>query len=185
MNSNPQGFGFPLISDDVGNLQGIWLIPMKPPVKGYIYQVFEDIEYQTDGATRSFPTGSRKLRFTSSEDNRDATTIYSDIVDSFAETFFTSSGVFVDKEKTVVGTREITEFTASRREGETEQRVNETIIGTRTRTFWRTDPVAQTFMVDENAPYGIYITGIDLYFRKKDPILPVEVFFVDTEGVFL
>ena len=184
VNSNPQGFGFPLISDDVGNLQGVWLVPNgRPPVKGYIYQgVLEDVEYQTDGATRSFPTGSRKLRFTSNEENRDSNSVYSDIVDSFAETFFTSSGVFVDKEKTVVGTREITEFTASRREGETEQRVDEVVIGTRTRTFWRTDPVAQSFMVDENAPYGIYITGIDLYFREKDPLLPVEVFFVDTEG---
>ena len=38
------------------------------------------------------------------------------------------------------------------------------------------DPIAQTFFVEEGAyPNGVFITAIDIYFRTKDPVLPVNV----------
>ena len=40
----------------------------------------------------------------------------------------------------------------------------------------RDDPIAQTFFVEDAAyPNGVFITACDLYFRSKDPILPVSV----------
>lgn len=40
----------------------------------------------------------------------------------------------------------------------------------------RVDPVAQTFFVDPiDYPNGMFVTSIDLYFRTKDPYIPVTV----------
>ena len=73
-NSDPKsapGFGQPLITDDEGNLQGVFLIPNgRPPVKGSkFFGNLNEVDYQVSGRTRSFKTGERSFRLTSSKVN--------------------------------------------------------------------------------------------------------------------
>lgn len=43
------------------------------------------------------------------------------------------------------------------------------------------DPIAQSFFINETQnPYGIFLSSVDLYFRSKDEIVPVEVFIRPT-----
>ena len=116
--NNQKGFGQPIITDGVGNATGVFLMPNgRPPLQvitdedgNEFNQILispsslESVQYETSGPTRSFSTGSRRLRFTSNKDNRDSTLEQSDLVDTYAQKTFTSSGVFMDKQETIVGT---------------------------------------------------------------------------------
>lgn len=43
------------------------------------------------------------------------------------------------------------------------------------------DPLAQTFFVNnQQNPYGVFLSSVDLFFRSKDEIIPVEVFIRPT-----
>jgi len=90
-----KGFGQPLLSDDVGNFSGVFLVPNgRPPVAGTRFTTLEAVQYQTSGDTRSFNTGTRKARLTSSIVNAKDL----ELVEAFAETEFVSSGVLLDKQ---------------------------------------------------------------------------------------
>ena len=174
-NTNPQGFGFPLMSDDVGTLTGVFLIPNgRPPVAGSIFNGnLNDVQYVQSGPTRSFNTGQRKLRLTSSATNEKDPSQ----VEGFAEADFVASGVLLDKQETIVSTR-IPSFNTTSRVTGSETRVLEN-QETTSNYF---DPVAQTFLVDENNPEGVFVTELDVFFRTKDAKEAVEVFLVSTEG---
>ena len=97
-----KGFGQPLLSDDVGNFSGVFLVPNgRPPVAGTRFTTLDTVQYQTSGDTRSFNTGTRKARLTSSVVNAKDL----ELVEAFAETEFVSSGVLLDKQETIVATR--------------------------------------------------------------------------------
>ena len=188
-NNNPGGFGQPIVTDDVGNLSGVFIIPNgRPPVPLTLFNgVLSDVAYQTEGPTRSFTTGTKTLRFTSNSTNMDSKKIESTVVDTYAQTNFTASGVITDKQETVVSTRVPSDFEASVREGQTQREVTtiETFNGETSRSSVRVhdhDPICQTFLIDGSYPNGVFVTEIDLFFRKKDPVTPVEVFLVNTEG---
>ena len=174
-NTNPQGFGQHLLSDDVGTLTGVFLIPNgRSPVAGSTFNGdLQQVEYNTSGPTRSFTTGQRTLRITShplnSKDNSQ--------VDGHAEAVFTASGVIMDKQETIVSTR-IPSFATTTRVTGTETRSQES-TETSANYF---DPVAQTFLVDDNSPEGVFVTELDVFFKDKDPNQPVEAYLVSTEG---
>ena len=171
-NSNPGGFGLPIISDDLGQITGVFLIPNgRPPVEGSKFKRrMRRVKYKTSGPTRSFPTGQRTFRLTTSiNNNTDVTAI-----EGFAETDFVSSGVLLDKQETIVSTR-IPRFSARTR------------IREQTRTIQRPqprpeDPVAQSFKVDNNSPNGVFVTDLDVFFRTKDPVQGVEAYLVTIDA---
>ena len=92
--NNQKGFGQPIITDGVGNATGVFLMPNgRPPLQvitdedgNEFNQILispsslESVQYETSGPTRSFSTGSRRLRFTSNKDNRDSTLEQSDLL---------------------------------------------------------------------------------------------------------
>ena len=127
-NTNPGGFGLPLVTDATGNFSGIFLIPNgRPPVEGYQWTGnLADVQYKTSGNTKSFSTGTRTFRLTSDKLNRGDKTI----VETIAENNFVSSGVIQDKQETIVSTR-IPEFAAAPdvTTGRTENRVESSTSG--------------------------------------------------------
>ena len=157
-----------------------------------VNQIFDgymqNIEYELSGPTRSFPTGQRILRFTTEKDNRDYTSAESDIVDSYAESVFTASGIVADREKTVVSTRAVQGFDHNRTVlDRVINEVEETQDIQRTFRFFnrpvrRDDPVAQTFEVDNNHSDGIFVTDLEVFFRTKDPVAAVQAYLIPTEG---
>jgi hypothetical protein len=106
---NSAGFGNPLLTDDAGVFQGLFLIPNgRPPVKDYKFRGrLEDIQYRTSGSTKSFTTGTKSFRLNTDKLDRSDRTF----VESLAETNFVSSGVIQDKQETIVATR-LPEFSA-------------------------------------------------------------------------
>lgn len=191
--TNQKGFGQPIITDGVGNATGIFIMPNGRPPQQTITledgteenQIFrgdlESIVYQTSGPTRSFSTGSKRFRFTSSPTNRDSTLEQSDLVDTYAQKMFTSSGVFIDKQETIVGTKVVDEVRATNVAGE--QRITRVDVETNiTQTWHYYDPVAQTFQVDQNYKDGIFVTELDVFFRTKDNTQGVEAYLLPTEG---
>ena len=173
-NDNPKGFGFPLMSDDVGTMTGVFIIPNgRPPAANQTFSDMKNLSYVTSGPTRSFTTGTKTLRITSSSDNRKDPTL----IEGFAEADFVSSGVLLDKQETIVSTR-VPGFSHS-----TE------VIATETRQLTSTtqeanyfDPVAQTFLIDENNTDGLFVTSLDVFFKTKDKTQGVEAYLVSTDG---
>ena len=201
-NTNPGGFGLPLVTDDTGCFSGIFLIPNgRPPVEGYQWTGnLADVEYQTGGNTKSFSTGTRTFRLTSDKLNRGDKTI----VETIAENNFVSSGVIQDKQETIISTR-IPEFDTAPdvTTGRTENRVESSTSGSARRigdlppppdpidpTPVRPsrpqpeddDPVAQSFLIDTNYNEGTFLTELDVFFQTKDEVLGVEAFLVTTDG---
>jgi len=104
-----------------------------------------------------FETGQTTFRLTTSSiDSRVA-----GIVDTDAETIFSSSGSTTVVQKNVVSVRNAT----------TEKK---TVTDTQTTTniTW-VDPLAQSFLIDRTG--GIFLTKVDLYFQAKDTNIPVNV----------
>ena len=83
----------------------------------------------------------------------------------------------MDKQETIVSTR-IPSFSTTTRVTGSETRVQES-SETSANYF---DPVAQSFLVDENSPEGVFVTELEVFFRDKDPNQPVEAYLVSTEG---
>jgi hypothetical protein len=119
----------------------------------------------------TFRSGERKYRLTESFNN----TYDSDAI-SFSETTFVSSGVTTTKTSLVdtvynVGTSVNIVGTVT-----SPLLQSSTVSSTITRT-WRTDPLAQTFYVDEQVyPNGLYMESVNLFFSAKDDEgLPVRI----------
>ena len=177
-NSTPIGFGSPIVSDSQGNISGVFIVPNgRPPIKGQTFTGnMDEVEYQTSGPTRSFKTGQRTFKLTTSKSNF----VEGTKIEGYAKTDFVSRAVLNDKQDTVVSTRqaEITTNYALAQDVrlKAQQGVTPSVVPT------PYDPLAQTFRVDRNSPDGVFATEIDLYFRSKDNVQGIEVYMVDTDG---
>tara|TARA_R110002050_G_scaffold31075_1_gene79472 strand:- start:5448 stop:13094 length:7647 start_codon:yes stop_codon:yes gene_type:complete len=169
-----KGFGVNLLSDDIGNFSGLFLIPNgRPPVVDSTFTTMNDVQYQTSGDTRSFNTGNRKLKITSSPTNeRDL-----DLVEGFAEADFVSSGVLLDKQETIVSTR-LPSFSSTTEVTATQSRWQES-TETGAEYF---DPVAQSFLIDNFNPEGLFATELEVFFKTKDAVEGVEAYLTSTDG---
>ena len=167
----------------------VFLIPNgRPPVKGSkFFGNLNEVEYQVSGRTRSFKTGERSFRLTSSKVN---TTDVSKI-EGFAESTFMSGSVINDKTEYIVSTR-AHDFTTQTRINEQQNNSDMMLdsldvtdrppsqsVSVRPRPR---DPIAQTFKVDNNNPDGVFVSELDLFFKKKDAVQGVEVYIVSTDG---
>ena len=115
-----------------------------------------------------FNTGERsfKLVDSPSNDETDFTT--------FAETKYHASGLLETKQNTILSTR-VAKFDTAR---VSESRTNADKVKVRYH-----DPLAQSFILDENQIDGAYITKLDLYFKKKSTKdVPVSVYIVTMEN---
>ena len=104
------------------------------------------------GVALQFSTGTRefKLLDISTNNDNDAT--------SRAARNYTASGILREEQNTVTSTR-------------VEQ--IRPVIWTDFQQVDQRDPLAQTFRVTD--PYGMFLTKLDLFFKKKDSSIPVEV----------
>ena len=152
----------------------MFIIPNgRAPVAQTLFDgTMESVQYQTEGATRSFKTGTVTLRLTSHPNN----VMDSSQVEGFAEADFTSSGVLLDKQETIVATR-VPAFSSTTTVGSETQ-----ILETQETSANYFDPVAQTFQIDKNNPEGVFVTELDIFFKTKDATQPVEAYLVTTDG---
>ena len=136
-----------LLADNVGNLQGTLFIPSP----------------KNDSNPR-WATGTRTVRVTTSDTN-DRTP---GNVDSSADASYSASGTLQTVRENILAVRnaEIVRDTVN------DER---TIITTRTesRQIGWYDPLAQSFIVDEEG--GVFLTGIDIFFRTKDANIPISI----------
>ena len=136
-----------LLSDNIGNLQGTFFIPSP----------------KNDSNPR-WATGTRTVRVTTSDTN-DKTP---GNVDSSADASYSASGTLRTVRENILAVRnaEIVRDTVN------DER---TVITTRTeeRQIGWYDPLAQSFIVDEEG--GVYLTGVDIFFRTKDANIPISI----------
>lgn len=184
-NSNPGGFGRPIISDFDGNIFGVFLIPNgRSPVTGSIFDGnLLNVQYNVTGPTRSFNTGQRSLRLSSSSSNTNDITQ----LEGFAQAEFVSAGVINDKQETIISTRHAETTTSVQIFEDIRVNTGSTLTGTFTpnppppQRPVRRDPIAQTFYIDNTSDDGVFVSDIDIFFKTKDSVQGVEVYMVPTE----
>ena len=61
-NNNPGGFGLPIISDDLGQITGVFLIPNgRPPIEGSKFKRrMRRVKYKTSGPYKIIPNWARE-----------------------------------------------------------------------------------------------------------------------------
>lgn len=138
-------YGAPMIADIWGNLEGEFRIP-----------------------AGTFRTGTRAFALVDDAQNRDG------FVHSSAITMFTASGVSNVEQGTIFATRVPT--VTQRVVTETRDIVTSTEVQATQPIARRgaVDPIAQTFLVT-GKPSGMFVTKIDLYFRRKSLSAPITV----------
>ena len=113
-----------------------------------------------------FRTGTRQIRLTDQVNNNKL------LETSSAETSYFAKGILETRQRTVLSTRQLSlERT----------RVSQARNVTRRRwRVWR-DPVAQTFMIGNEAT-GVFLSSIDLFIQAADPLIPLELSIVTVEN---
>ena len=115
-----------------------------------------------------FNTGERSFKLIDSPSNDETN------FTTFAETKYHASGLLETKQNTILSTR-VAKFDTAR---VSESRTNADTVKVRYH-----DPLAQSFILDENQVDGAYITKLDLYFKKKSTKgVPVSVYVVTMEN---
>ncbi len=119
----------------------------------------------TNNANPRWRTGTRVFRLTSSAQND-----RSSDVETAAEEDYTARGILETVQNTILSTREpriVRESTNDTRN------INRTSTRSSTRTIGWVDPLAQTFLVDDEG--GVFITSLDIFFSSKDDNIPVTI----------
>jgi hypothetical protein len=115
-----------------------------------------------------FNTGERSFKLIDSPVNSDS------VFTTSAETKYYASGILETKQNTILSTR-VPSIDTSR---VTKSRTNADVVKVK-----YVDPLAQSFILDENQIDGAYITKLDLYFQKKSTKgIPVSVYVVSMEN---
>ncbi len=191
-----KGFGEPIMSDANGTIMGMFLVPNGyAPVKGSKFNGdMTEVQYNLSGVQRSFNTGSRQVRFTTSKNDAQDLAL----VEGLAQTDYTASGVILDKQETMVATR-MAEFNFTQRITDSQQRtveesqitdiqvdigrleiVETTEIGEE--RVVRVDPIGQTFHVENEFREGVFATDLEVYFQRVDAREGVMAYMVTTDG---
>jgi hypothetical protein len=137
--------GGDLISTGAGSLTGTFLIPNP-----------------NTSSNPRFRTGERVFRVTSSSTNVEN-------AETFAQANYTATGTLISMQETIIATRNGRIETTNL----SENRVTSSGTTTNIRAVGWWDPLAQSFIVDNNG--GEYITKIDVFFSTKDDNIPVNV----------
>ncbi len=161
-------FNSSLSTDENGNLSGVILFPSGyPPI--------ENSRWTGDVNTVSYDEGSEEIRFASGEKTItfSSSTDYSEklTADTYAEIKFYSSGIIPENPPSIISTS-VAYFKAN--EGVQ-------LVNSNTDQESKPNPLAQTFKI-ENFAGGLFTTGVDLFFNKKDDSVPIRVYLsnIDT-----
>lgn len=145
-----------LVSDRLGTLQGSFFVP----------------DSSANSSYPQFETGRSIFRLTNSSTN---TRIGGVVTTSSEETFYSQGDIDTTQETTLsLRNARVTneDLTETRTLTDTDTATaNATASTTETRRVRHTDPLAQTFFVDDET--GIFVTKLEVYFRTKDSSLPV------------
>lgn len=190
-------FGEVLVSDDEGVLSGVFIVPSGyPPLGTEKFTSMDELKYDTSANTRFFNTGKRVLRLTTSSSN----SLDLDTVGAYTDAVFTSSTVLEDKQETIVSTRladNSTRTVNSDRKHKTTTSTGIADIEVSVRGPERltseeqiemnpdaivSNPVAQTFLVDNTSDEGVFLTELDVFFETKDNSQSVMGYIVTTDG---
>jgi len=141
-------FGAALITNSVGEVTGEFFIPNSDSLR--------------------FRVGSRNFKLCDDVDNREGF-----ITTSAIETF-TAFGINQTNESTILSSRQ------ARVNFNTVTDTRDTIELTTATRSWTLpppgDPIAQTFIVEvARAPYGLFLSKLELFFRTKSSTLPITV----------
>lgn len=110
----------------------------------------------------TFYVGQREFKICDDSKNR------SSFITTSAKFSIFATGLSVSKSTTSISTRKVSVDFDDPNYVQTINRRVETSRSVTQSTMVRWDPVAQSFYVDESShPNGIYLTSIDIYFRKK------------------
>ena len=136
-----------LLTDNAGNVQGTFFIPSPK-----------------NDANPRWATGTRALRFTTSDTNSKAV----GMVDSSADTTYSATGTLQTVRENILAIRnaEIVRDTVS------EERVVETTRTEERQIGWY-DPLAQSFIVEEEG--GVFLSSVDIFFNTKDTNIPISM----------
>lgn len=180
-----KGFGEPIITDNNGNISGIFLIPNGyAPITG---RKTTDLQsdpgsfYDTGSVQRSFIVGSKSLRLTSSSANSSDNTE----VSTFAEALYTVSGIPETLTNSIQSTRVPYISRRSADNSDTVQYIGSSLVNINQTGLL--DPLSQTFTVS-GFEEGLFLSSIDLYFANKqtptgeDTNRPVTVYLTETNG---
>ena len=136
-----------ILTDNVGNVQGTFFIPSPK-----------------NDANPRWATGSRTLRFTTSDTNSRTP----GDVDSSADTTYTASGVLQTVQENILAVRNAEVI----RDTVNEERVVQTTRVESRQIGWY-DPLAQSFIIEEEG--GMFLTGVDIFFNTKDANIPISM----------
>jgi hypothetical protein len=152
-NNGWQNFGSQLKSNDEGEVYGLFVVPNNEYLR--------------------FRTGEREFRLTSSD--RNLTT-----ADTYGMTKYAASGLSVQKQETILATKEPEFVVTPISESRTTQTTSTNVVQTFGNWY---DPLAQSFVVDSKTyKEGLFLTSIDLYFEKKGQKAPVSIYIVPTQN---
>ena len=139
--------GAALTTDSSGDVSGTFAIP-DPKVN----------------SNPRWRTGQRVFRLTSSSNDSRLD------VETSAEADYVARGLLETVQNTIISTREPRIVRESTSETRT---ITRTSTRTSTRTVGWVDPLAQTFLIDDEG--GVFLTSVDLYFASKDNNIPVTL----------
>ena len=160
-------FNSSLVTDQNGNLSGIILFPAGyPPI--------ENSRWTGDVNTVSYDEASEEIRFTAGEKTITfaSSAEYSDKLssDTYAEIKFYSSGIIPENPPSIISTS-VAYFKAN--EGVQ-------LVNSNTDQESKPNPLAQTFKI-ENFAGGMFTTGVDLFFNKKDTVVPIRAYLTNID----
>ena len=164
--SSLASFGSDIITDESGNASGIILLPAGyPPLQGTTWTGrLIDVAYDTGSEKINLVSGDKTIRFTSSQENADKST-----VETYSEVKFYSRGTKPKNPQSIISTQP-SYFKAN--EGfQTVESNTDVVI--------KPNPLAQTFKI-ENFDGGVFVTSLDLYFNQKSSTVPIKVYLTDT-----
>ena len=166
--NSPSSFNGTITTDANGNASGIILIPAgAPPRENTTWTGDVDtVDYDTAAEEVRISTGVKTFRFTSSATNADKAT-----VDTYAEVKYYATGILPENPTSIVSTRPAF-FKANEGVQFVESNTDNPI---------RPNPLAQTFKV-ENYEGGVFVTGVDLFFKEKGNKIPIKVYLTDVES---
>jgi hypothetical protein len=180
-----KGFGESIITDNNGNVSGIFLVPNGyAPIKGKKTIDLTSTPgsfYDTGSTRRSFIVGNKSFRLTSSSSNSGN----SENVSTFAEAAYTVSGLPETFATTIQSTRVPYLSRRSVSNSDTVQYAGSSLVNINQTGLL--DPLAQTFKVS-GFDEGMFMSSVDLYFANKsiptgeDTDRPVTVYLTETNG---
>ena len=160
-------FNGEVVTDQNGNASGIILLPAgyAPRENATWTGDIDTVEYDESSEELRFTTGELTFRFTSSDTDEEKAG-----VDTYAELKYYATGLLPENPSSIVSTKP-SYFKSNEGVQFVESNTDDPL---------RPNPLAQVIKV-ENFDGGVFVTGADLYFKKKSEEIPVRVYMTNVD----